>query len=173
MHKIIQHEDGNISFGEVPGIAASFGQGSAIADFSLNGDEFKLMPRLQRVNRISFTVKTANADDRFGMSFARGVDSDSYFSVIVNPETDNRRKLNFEKEGEGADFLTGSDGYYFPTPADGVYNITITNDNSVMTVYVNDNVGYTNRCYGMPRNCWSINSYGGNIQVSNLTVSSR
>ena len=173
MHKLIQHEDGNLSFGEVPGIAASFGAGNAIADFSLSGDEFKLMPRLDRVNRITFTVKTSNPWDKFGMSFARGEDSDSYYSVIVNPENENERKLNFEKEGEGGFFIGGSDGYKFPTPADGVYNITITNDNSVMTVYINGNVGYTNRCYGMQRNCWSINSYGGNIAVSNLRVSSR
>lgn len=173
MHKIIQHEDGNLSLGEVPAIATYFGKGETISDFSLSGEEFKLMPRLNRKNRISFTVKTSNEWDKFGISFARGLDSESYYSLIINPENENTRKVNFEKEGKEARFIEGSDSYWFPTPTDGIYRITITNDNSVMTMYVNDNVAYTNRCYGMQRNCWSINSYGGDISVSNISVSSK
>lgn len=173
MHKIIQHEDGNLSFGEVPGIAASFGGGNSIADFSLNGEDFKLMPRLDRVNRITLTVKTSNEWDKFGISFARGTDSESYYTLIFNPESDTSRVIKFGKEGEEERIIDGSDSYWFPTPQDGIYNITITNDNSVMTMYVNDNVAYTNRFYGMQRNCWSVNSYGGNINVSNISVSSK
>ncbi|MCH5224920.1 MAG: DUF4975 domain-containing protein [Muribaculaceae bacterium] len=174
MHKIIQHEDGTISLGEVPAIANSFGNGTLMGDFSLSGEEFRLMPRLDRKNRITFTVTTSNKEwDKFGVSFARGSDSDSYYTLVFNPENEESRKINFEREGAEPLFIDGSDSYWFPTPEDGVYNITITNDNSVMTMYVNDNVAYTNRLYGMQRNCWSINSYGGNITVSNLSVSSK
>lgn len=174
MHKIVQHEDGTLTLGEVPAIVDYFGPGASFADFALNGEAYKLMPRLGRLNRITFTVTTSNKEwDKFGVSFARGDDSDSYFSIIFNPENENTRKINFEKEGEGGGFIDNSDSYWFPTPADGVYNITITNDNSVLTMYVNDNVAYTLRCYQMPRNCWSINSYGGNINVTDLRVSSK
>lgn len=174
MHKIVQHEDGTISLGEVPAIADYFGAGKTMTDFALNGEEFKLMPRLDRKNRITFTVSTSNKEwDKFGISFARGTDSDNYYSLIFNPESETSRKINFEKEGEEPMFIEGSDSYWFPTPEDGVYHITIVNDNSVMTMYVNDNVAYTNRLYGMQRNCWSVNSYGGNITVSNICVSSK
>lgn len=172
MHKVVQHDDGTISLAEVPAIADSFSSSKSYDNFDLNGETFKLMPRLQRVNRITFTVTTSNDWDKFGISFARGSDSESFFTVVVNPESDTMRKINFENEG-GIGFIEGSDGYLFPTPSDGVYNITITNDNSVMTMYINDNVAYTNRIYGMQRNCWSINSYGGNIAISNLKVSSK
>ena len=54
--------------------------------------------------------------------------------------------------------------------ADNTYHIVITTDNSVCTMYINDQVCYTNRIYGIQRNCWSINSYSGTIEVSGLKV---
>ena len=39
-----------------------------------------------------------------------------------------------------------------------------------MVMYINDNVCYTNRIYGITKNCWSINNYGGTITVSDVEV---
>ena len=90
----------------------------------------------------------------------------------VNPENDTRRKVNFEEEGDGGKgFIDGIDGYNFARPSDNVYNITIYTDNSICVMYINDAVCYTNRIYGIQKNCWSINNYGGNITVSNLKIS--
>jgi hypothetical protein len=38
-------------------------------------------------------------------------------------------------------------------------------------MYINDVCSYTNRIYGTQKNCWSINNYGGKIDISDLTVS--
>ena len=91
----------------------------------------------------------------------------------MSPEdNNNKRKINFEEEGEaGKGFIAGIDGYLFDSPADNVYNVTIFTDNSVCVVYINDNVAYTNRIYGIQKNPWSINSYSGTVDVSNLKVS--
>ena len=59
----------------------------------------------------------------------------------------------------------------FTRPSDNVYNVTIYTDNSVLVMYINDVCAYTQRIYGMSKNCWSINNYGGSIEVSNLTLS--
>lgn len=67
--------------------------------------------------------------------------------------------------------ITGIDGYIFNRPEDNTYNITIYTDNSVCVMYINDICSYTNRIYGIQKNCWSINNYGGNITVSNVKVS--
>lgn len=92
--------------------------------------------------------------------------------IVVNPEANNKRKINFEEEGkEGKGFIVGIDGYMFDTPPDNTYNLTICTDNSVCVIYINDNVAYTNRIYGIQKNPWSINSYSGKIEVSNLKVS--
>lgn len=171
-HKLIQHKDGTLTLGEVPAVAALFGQGATEADFSLSGDEHKLMTRLGVQNRISFTLTTSSPMDKFGVSFARGTDSEKFYSLIVNPENESTRKINYEEEG-GVGFVPNTDGYNFATPANGVYNITITTDNSVVTMYVNDVAAYTTRIYGTARNCWSVNSYGGNVTISDLKISKR
>lgn len=169
-HKLIQNADGTLSLGEVPAIANLFSEYGAEANFTLTGDEYKLMKRLGTENRISFQLKTSSQWDKFGISFARGSDSDKFYSIIVNPESESIRKINYEEEG-GIGFVSNTDGYSFNTPADGVYNITIITDNSVMAMYVNETIAYTTRVYGTARNCWSINSYGGSIEISDLKIS--
>ena len=168
-HKLIQHEDGTLTLGEIPAIASHLGEATTIAGFQLEGDSHKLLPRLGYSNRLSFRVTTSSASDRFGISFGRGSDSEQYYTVMINPESDTRRKINFEEEG-GVGFIGNTDGYLFNTPADGVYDITIVTDNSVVTVYINDIASWTGRVYTTPRNCWSINSYGGTITISDIKV---
>lgn len=173
-HKLIQHPDGTLTLGEVPAIASLFKNSKDFDDFRLNGVDHKLLPRLVSENRMTFTVTTSNPWDKFGVSFARGSDSEKFYSVIVNPESETLRKINFEEEGEDArGFIANADGYVFEAPADGVYDITIACDNSVMTLYINDVAAYTNRVYGAAKNCWSINSYGGDISISNLKTYSK
>ncbi len=185
MHRIIQHSDGTLTLGEVQGIsnkynkvqnvkAESLSEGAeAQSDnsFQLTGNANVLFNRLGTCNRISFTVKTSGNTDKFGISLVRGSDSKKYYSLIVNPESDNTRKVNFEEEGtEGAGFIGGIDGYVFNRPSDNTYHITIYTDNSVCVMYINDVACYTNRIYGIQKNCWSINSYDGAINVSNVEV---
>ena len=132
------------------------------------------MPRLGYTNRVTMTVTLDNPEERFGISLSRGSDSDSYYTMVVNPEGNGRRKINLENEGPGGEgFIGNADGYLFAQPADGVYHITMVNDNSVVTLYINDNAAFTTRLYGIARNCWSVNSYGADITVSDITVSSR
>jgi beta-fructofuranosidase len=91
---------------------------------------------------------------------------------VVNPENENDRKVNFEQEGEeGKGFIEGADGYGFYRPANNEYNIDIYTDNSVLVMYINDIVCDTQRIYGIQKNCWSINNYGGSITVSDVKVS--
>ena len=125
---------------------------------TLSGDgAYVLYNRLYVANHISFTVKTSNNWDKFGISFVRGSDSKKYYTMVVNPEWEDGRKVNFEQEGEeGKGFIEAADGYVFQRPADNVYNIDIYTDNSVLTMYINDVCAYTQRIYGIQKNCWSI-----------------
>ena len=185
MHRLIQHSDGTLTLGEVQGIsnkynkvqnvkAESLSEGAVAQSdnsFQLTGNANVLFNRLGTCNRISFTVKTNGNTDKFGISLVRGSDSKKYYSLVVNPESDNTRKVNFEEEGtEGAGFIGGIDGYVFNRPADNTYHITIYTDNSVCVMYINDVACYTNRIYGIQKNCWSINNYDGAINVSNVEV---
>lgn len=180
-HKIVQHEDGTLSLGAVPGIAAKYGNSQAVSVMKSNGydggvlsgdDAFVLFNRLGYHNHISLTVTTSNNWDKFGISFVRGSNSEKYYTMVVNPESEDTRKVNFEEEGSaGKGFIEGIDGYSFKRPTDNVYNIDIYTDNSVMVMYINDTVCYTQRIYGIQKNCWSVNNYGGSVAVTDVKVS--
>ena len=115
----------------------------------------------------------------------RSTDPEFYYTLVVNPENENSRKINFEQEGYrlqkdnegkevkvyGKGFIEGIDGYWFARPADNTYHIDIYTDNSVVVTYINDVCAYTQRIYGIQKNCWSINNYGGSITVSDVKVS--
>ena len=102
----------------------------------------------------------------------RGSNSTKYYTMVVNPEDEANRKINFEQEGsEGKGFIEAIDGYNFARPSDNTYHIDIYTDNSVVVLYINDVCAYTNRIYGIRKNCWSINNYGGSITISDLRVS--
>ena len=180
-HKIIQHADGTLTLGAVPALAEKYNKtvepkvmvSNGYSNGTLSGDgAYVLYNRLGVANHISFTVNTSNNWDKFGISFVRGSDSKKYYTMVVNPEDENNRKVNFEQEGEeGKGFIEAADGYWFARPADNVYNIDIYTDNSVLTMYINDICAYTQRIYGIQKNCWSINNYGGSITVSDVKVS--
>lgn len=202
-YKLIQHEDGTLTLGEVEAISNKYNKvcevevkdqngmsvverkdaegnlirdekGEVIKDTILSGDNaYMLLSRLGSHNKISFTVTTSTEWDKFGISMVRGSDSKKYYTMVVNPEDENNRKVNFEEQGvEGKGFIAGIDGYVFARPADNVYNITIYTDNSICVMYINDVCSYTNRIYGIQKNCWSINSYNGaNVKISNLKIS--
>lgn len=202
-YKLIQHEDGTLTLGEVEAISNKYNKvcevevkdqngmsvverkdaegnlirdekGEVIKDTILSGDNaYMLLSRLGSHNKISFTVTTSTEWDKFGISMVRGSDSKKYYTMVVNPEDENNRKVNFEEQGvEGKGFIAGIDGYVFARPADNVYNITIYTDNSICVMYINDVCSYTNRIYGIQKNCWSINSYNAaNVKISNLKIS--
>ena len=193
-HKIIQHADGTLTLGAVPAMAAKYNQQAAVNVMASNGynngtlsgdDAYVLYNRLGTCNHLSFTVTTSNNWDKFGVSFVRGTDPEYYYTMVVNPENENTRKVNFEQEGYrikinddgeeekvyGKGFIAAADGYNFARPADNVYNIDIYTDNSVLVMYINDVCAYTQRIYGIQKNCWGINNYGGSVTISNVKVS--
>lgn len=179
-HKVIQHADGTLTLGEIPAFAAKYDQELTVSVVASNGynggtlsgdDAYVLYNRLGTHNHLSMTVKTSNNWDKFGISLVRGTDSKQYYTMVVNPEWEDGRKINFEQEGEdGKGFIEGIDGYNFQRPSDNTYHIDIYTDNSVMVMYINDVCAYTNRIYGIQKNCWSINNYGGSITVSDVKV---
>lgn len=187
-HRVVQHPDGSLSLGEVDAIRQKYAQEQKVVVMRRQGEVQEadgnyvlqegsnlLFNRLGYHNHIRLTVQTEGASDKFGISLCRGTsavceaDSGVYYSLVLNPESENRRKINFEQEGEdGKGFIANIDGYTFPTPSDNTYCIDIYTDNSVLVMYVNDHVCYTNRVYGIARNCWSINCYSGTLSVSEV-----
>ena len=154
-HRLIQHENGTLTLGPVPALAAKYNQPQTVSVMASNGynggtlsgdDAYVLYPRLGRHNHISLTVKTSNNWDKFGISMVRSTDPEFYYTMVFNPENENWRKVNFEQEGVriqknedgsetktyGKGFIGGIDSYGFDRPADNTYKIDIYTDNSVL-----------------------------------------
>lgn len=176
-HQIIQHEDGKLTLGAIKAVADKYNQLKHVnaTSLDLKEGEGKLMERMGYHTHLSFTLTAGSAADVFAISLIRSADNRNYYNLVFNPEDGNsNRKINFEKEdkvnehGDPDRFIAGADSYKFPTPADNVYHVEIFTDNSVFVMYVNNNVCYTNRIYGMSRNCWSINCFTGTLKVSDI-----
>ena len=189
VHRIQQNSDGTISLVEVTAIRdkynlsqtvkemVRFGQGDTITavdgGYKMIGYSSILFNTLGYHNHLSMTVTTENAKDGFGLSFARGTDYKKYYSVMVRQDRDashpNSHQIYFEEEN-GIYNIAGAESYSFPTPADKTYKIDIYTDNSVFVMYINGTVTYTNRIYGIQRNCWSVNCYEGEMTVKDIQL---
>lgn len=169
-HRILQHADGSLTLGQVDGIASYFN--STVQNptsVNLSQGQHQIFSQVGEQTHISFTLTTGSAGDKFGISVCRNANTTKYYSLIVNPEANGIRKINFEEEGNGGiGFVPYIDGYLFAQPANGEYNVDIYIDGSVLTMYINDIACYTNRIYGMFNYGWSINCYSGSAQVSNI-----
>lgn len=184
-HKIIQHEDGTLTLAKVPGIEAKYAQSHKVEVIAKNNAEvvaessytlagsrsYVLFNRLGNHNHISMSVTTDGDSDEFGISFMRGTNGGDFYSLVVSAEDDGTRKVNFAKDNMVTKTIVkGIDSYKFASPADKTYSIDIFTDNSVVTMYINDVLAYTQRIYGIQNNGWSVNAYGGKATVKNVKV---
>lgn len=127
------------------------------------------LPALSDKVHLSFTVTASSAQTKFGISVAKESWSNRYYSIIINPEANNRAKVNFEQEGPDAmGFIPYIDGYFFSQPTDRIYHIDIYIDRSVFVLYINDQVCYTNRIYGLQNKPWTIRCYNGSVQITDI-----
>ena len=168
-HRLIQHDDGSLTLGEIETVRNWFNDEVSVSTTATSiaaGGSIEL-PALSDKTHLSFTVTASSAQTKFGISVAKESWSGRYYSLIVNPEANNMAKVNFEQEGPDAmGFIPYIDGYFFSQPAGRVYHIDIYIDRSVLVLYINGQVSYTNRIYGMSGKSWSIKCYDGSIQIT-------
>ena len=168
-HRLIQHDDGSLTLGEIETVRNWFNDEVSVSTTAASiaaGGSIEL-PALSDKTHLSFTVTASSAQTKFGVSVAKESWSGRYYSLIVNPEANNMAKVNFEQEGPDAmGFIPYIDGYFFSQPAGRVYHIDIYIDRSVLVLYINGQVSYTNRIYGMSGKSWSIKCYDGSIQIT-------
>ena len=190
-HQLKQREDGTLYLAEVPAIRAKYNQDKEVKVVKKWGEEegnlsisdgvyamkaysSVMFSTLGYHNHLSMTVTTTDKKDRFGISFVRGERDEEghekYYSVMVCPEGDGSKHfIRFEEE-QGKWELKGGSSYPFATPGDNTYKIDIYTDNSVVVLYINDIVTYTQRIYNTQRNCWSVNCYEGEMTVKDIQI---
>lgn len=186
-HKLAQHQDGSLYLTAVPAMAAKYNkpvQVKVMAQGETKNNEgnvcerYTLYNRLGNHNHITLTVKTQNADDKFGLTFARGTNSEKWEKIwFNNPHWDGdkkhqRRIERYISNGVDNEFMPGGVGNFYPVPEDKTYHIDIYTDNSVLVMYVNGTNCYTTRLYNLQNNCWGVSTEPGvQVEVSDVQVS--
>lgn len=121
--------------------------------------------RLKQKNGINVTFTASNnTNEIFGFSFVDNSDKDAVYTLRINLQN---QKIYYNKDSRSGE-VSEINQAALPHSDNGVYNIRIYNDQSVCVLYVNDEVAFTNRIYGMPRNPWKIICEQGSVTVQNL-----
>lgn len=170
-HRLIQHEDGSLTLGEIGSFASRFKQEAKNGVFFVKAGGEVVFDPLEDSNHLSFTVQADRGDASFGISFCRSEDSRKYYTVRLVPEGDGTFNIRFSEDGpDGSGIIQWIDGCIFTPPSDLTYNFSIFSENSVFVLYINDIVCYTNKIYGLAGNRWSIASYNAGLTVSNVAA---
>lgn len=176
-HRLIQHEDGTLTLGDVPARASKYNESVGVRVMR-ETEQGWLYNRLDRHNHISLTVKAEQKDAEFAISLCHGTemnslkDSAAYYAIeFLNDGTNYHidfAKMNDPKREDKRIYFIES--YSMPIPDDQTYHIDLYTDNSVVVVYVNDQICWTNRICGQQKNCWGVEKLRGNISVSDVKV---
>lgn len=169
-HKLRQHpENGSLLCCENPATANRFGPATYYPDIELGGWQELTFPALGTTNRITAAITTK---DNFGFTIARSEGSDDYYALNIVNEPDNKRKINFEHIVNGESFFVPyMDSQMFPAYDDGIYNVTIVTDHSVVTVYIDDEVAFTARIHDTMHHIWSLRSMGDDARLTAREIS--
>lgn len=173
--RIKQNDDGTLVLVEPSSYPKKY---NAEVPVEANTDETDIVkyPRLGYHNRITCTVTAPNTTDKFGFTFATddvNIDETQNKGITLNIEkVDGKNdKCVVKYIKEGVTYESEYESYEFDRPSDGVFNISIVTDNSVLSMYINEKCAYTCRIDHLSRNVWKFRKYEGNqAAISNVKV---
>ena len=175
-HKLYADENGKLSltvphkFEEKFATRADLPKLSQTGSVSLSGRKYTLgntgrvqFARLKRANRLEINFKAnSNTNEVFGFSVRDYSDgNNTRYSFRLNLAN---QKLYLNKDVNGGG-VTEISQKALPRTSDGVYNLKVVQEQSIIVIYVNDKIAFTNRIYNMARNPWSIFCESGTVEV--------
>lgn len=186
-HKLVQNSDGTLGLTFPDAVTAKFTKtenpaeharkgnvsGSLSDNYVLDGGSWVRFGRLVASNMISLKVQApTNNQAVFGISFVDGRDQSTKYSVYIEAKYNALKFDQVTTDSSGNETRTNINYNAFVPAADGLYQITIVNEQSVCVVYINGQYAFTNRIYNMQYNPWSIFCSDGEVSVSNIKWSS-
>lgn len=170
-YRIVQHEDGSLTLGAIPAVEERYNQSvpTSMQSLTLSTGQQQEMEALGTMDHLSLRVTTAGDNDVFGIQICREHGYPKYYTLQVQAEANDKRKVNFLEEGAGSQgYVPNIDSYFFARPKDNVYDIDIYIENSVLVLYINDALCYTNRVYNVHNNHWGLTCYSGRITATEM-----
>lgn len=171
-HKLLQHADGTLALVPIDSIASSLGAQVQLPGSSVSlaaGDPAMQMAKMESKNHLNMSVTVADPSNfSFGISLCHNPRKYNYYALQVQPD-ETGCIVHFLQRGEGGiGVVPFIDSYRFHRAEDGVYDINVYTDESVLTLYINDDLCYTNRIYSMVGYNWGLECYQGSISVTDI-----
>ena len=188
-HKLVQQPNGRlypvipdavdakfseaVPFGQIQSQGSVSGSGSSytIAAQS-SARSYALFNRNTSPVKISMKID-ASESNHFGFSFGACDNMGEVYSVSFDLTSSNRWEMpSLFMHQENIDGAGKNELNFTPlaVPNNKIFDVKIIIEKSICTVYVNDQVAFTNRIYKMNQNPWTIFSDEGTIQVSGMKV---
>lgn len=171
-HKLLQHADGTLTLVPIDSIASSFHGNVQLPNQTLAltaGSAATQMAKMESKNHLSMTVTVSDPSNfDFGISLCHNPRKYNYYALQVQPD-ETGCIVHFREQGEGGmGVVPNIDSYRFHRAEDGVYDIDVYTDESVLTLYINDDLCYTNRVYSMVGYNWGLECSLGSITVTDI-----
>lgn len=115
------------------------------------------------------TVTVTDPDNfGFGITLCHNPRKYNYYALQVQPD-ETGCVVHFLQQGEGGiGVVPYIDSYRFHRAEDGIYDVDVFTDGTVLTLYINEDLCYTNRVYAMANYNWGLECYQGSINVTDI-----
>lgn len=185
VHKLVQKADGTldvvipatidnkVSNASNPTLIDSRDKETQSNSYTIDGTyenpDYILFDRITGISKITTTIDAGSAR-QFGFEFGACGNRREVYSVMFNIYEGGNTTLEMKKVLRLAGTTDVITTIPLPVPSDNKYKVTIFIENSVCTVYVNDQIALTNRIYKMNDNPWGIFSNDGSATFSDLKL---
>lgn len=188
-HKLVQQSSGKL-YPVIPdavdakfNTAVQFGQVKSEGNIAGSGNSYTITAQSSARSYVLFNRNTlpvkismkidASQSNHFGFSFGSCNDMSEVYSVSFDLTSSNRwsmPSLFMHHETSGGANKKELNFTPLIIPKNKIFDVKIIIEKSICTVYVNNQVAFTNRIYKMNQNPWTIFSDNGTIKVSGLKI---
>lgn len=177
-HELVQNSDGTLAIKQPEGIDGLFKKGISLETENIsgsvteNGDTYVLngasavatFSKLKKSNQINFTLDVQGSGDA-GLLFNHNLGTNTAFKLAFEPS--NNRVAAYVVNNDNAQYVNHIN---FQFAAGKSYAITITTNEDVCVVYIDNQIAFSNRIYDINGNNWSIFNNSATATFSNISL---
>lgn len=180
IHELAQNADGTLRIKQPESIAAIFTNEASLNfeitsenvtqnnnTFSLNGSSSQakvVFDKLKKSNQINFTFILQSAGNS-GVLLNYVAEENNAFKIAFEPS--NNRIAAYNINGGSNQFVNQIP---FQFVEGEVYNMSITTNEDVSVLYINNQIAFSNRLYNVSGKNWGIYSDSGQVEFSNISL---
>ena len=179
-HELIQNNDGTLSVKQPESIAPVYTNNATLTventignvtqnntTYTLDGtpsDAIVTFGKLKKSNHIEFKISSQSNGD-FGILLNHETENNTAFKIAFEPGFNRVAAYNVN---DGNDSYLNHVPFNFTTNTE--YKVSITTNEDICVLYINDQVAFSNRLYNVTGKKWSLFTNNNQTVFSNLTL---